>query len=139
MSDNLVTVAAFIFPVDAYLLKLRLESENIQCFYADEITGAFVNWLWCLAIGGIKIKVRESDAELVAEILLREPEITDLPEEWAFEDGTVRTCPQCNSPVTFKETFNRRIAFITMMFLSFPLPFPNWKWECLRCRKRWRG
>jgi hypothetical protein len=138
MSNQLVTVAAFIFPFDAYLMKLRLESEGVECYFADEITGAFVNWLWCLAIGGIKIKVKESDVELVAEILSREPEITDLPEEWAFEDGTVRTCPRCNSPVVFYEIFDRRIAFISIMVLGFPIPVPAWKWECLRCRKRWR-
>ena len=138
MSDQLVQVAAFIFPFDAYLMKLRLESEGVECYFADEITAAFVNWRWCLAIGGIKIKVKESDLEFVAEILSREPEITDLPEEWAFEDGTVRTCPRCGSPVVFKELFHRRFGYLAILTGYF-IPVPNWKWECLRCRKRWRG
>ena len=137
MSDNLVTVAAFIFPIDAYLLKVRLESEGIQCFLADDIT-AYINWRWCLAIGGVKIKVRETDLETVADVLAQEPLVTDLAEDWAFEDGTVRTCPRCNSPVVFKEIFHRRFGYITIL-AGFVPPIPDWKWECLRCRYRWRA
>jgi hypothetical protein len=134
--ERLVTVAAFIFPIEAYLLKMRLESEGIQCFLADDIT-TYIYWRWSLAIGGAKIKVKESDLEVVAEVLDREPKISDLAEEWAFEDGTIRTCPRCNSPVVFKEAFNRRCGYITILSGFFP-PIPNWKWECLRCRCRWR-
>lgn len=137
MGNELVTVGAFIFPIDAYLLKTRLESEGIQCFLADDIT-SYIYWLWCLAIGGVKIKVKESDVELAAEVIGREPEISNIPEEWAFEDGTVRTCPRCNSPVVYKATLHRRIGYASML-LGIIIPFPNWKWECLRCRCRWRG
>ena len=137
MSNQLVTVAAFIFPIHAYLLKMRLESEGIQCFLADDIT-AYINWRWSLAIGGAKIKVRESDLEKIADVLGQEPLITDIHEEWAFEDGTVRTCPRCNSPVVFKDIFHRRLGYIAILSMFLP-PIPNWKWECLRCKKRWRG
>jgi len=140
VSDNLVTVAAFIFPIEAYLLKVRLESYGIECYLADDIT-SYIYWLWSLAIGGVKIKVRESDLETVADVLAQDPFITDLPEEWAFEDGTVRTCPRCNSPVVFKERFNRRIAFITWLITlgDLAVPIPSKKWKCLICGYRWRG
>ena len=36
--ERLVMIASFLFPIDAYLLKMRLESEGIQCFLALPVT-----------------------------------------------------------------------------------------------------
>ncbi len=145
MSNQLVTVAAFIFPFDAYLLKMRLESCGIECFLADD-SFIFLIWLFSLAIGGVKIKVRESDLEAVADVLAQEPLTTDLPEDWTFEDGTVRTCPRCNSPVVFYEMFHRRLVYASWALLAilfpyygFPFPVLSRKWKCLMCGCRWRG
>ena len=75
----LITIASFDHTLDANLAKTRLEAEGIDCVLTDEhITS--MNWFWVPAIGGVRLQVRESDAERAVEIL--EGESGD-------EDGTV--------------------------------------------------
>ena len=64
----LITIANFPYPIDANLAKSRLEAEGIDCVLTNEhIAG--MNWYWPLAIGGVDLQVRESDAERAVEIL----------------------------------------------------------------------
>lgn len=64
----LITIANFPYPIDANLAKSRLEAEGIDCVLTNEhIAG--MNWYWPLAIGGVGLQVRESDAERAVEIL----------------------------------------------------------------------
>jgi hypothetical protein len=70
MSDDLIVVATFQYPYQAELAKLKLESEEIPCFIADEITYRTIEVP--LLAGGIKLQVREEDAEKAKEILNRE-------------------------------------------------------------------
>lgn len=64
----LITITSFANPVDANLAKTRLEAEGIDCVVTNEHI-ASMNWIWPLAIGGVGLQVRESDAERAAEIL----------------------------------------------------------------------
>jgi hypothetical protein len=54
-------------PLEAHLMKTKLESEDLECFLQDENMGLFTN-----AIGGVKLLVREEDAEQAAQILFAE-------------------------------------------------------------------
>ncbi len=72
----LITVATFAHTLDAHLAKTRLESEGIDCVLTNEHI-ASMNWVWPLAIGGVGLQVRESDAERAAEILEGEPHDED--------------------------------------------------------------
>ena len=39
MQGELVKLASFTWPIDAQLLKIRLEAENVKCFIFDENIG----------------------------------------------------------------------------------------------------
>jgi hypothetical protein len=63
--DKLVTIATFNQSAEAYLWKTKLESECIWSFVAGEYATK-----WVIPIsGGIKLQVRESDAENAIKIL----------------------------------------------------------------------
>ena len=64
----LITIANFPYPIDANLAMTRLEAEGIDCVLTNEHM-ASMNWYWPLAIGGVGLQVRDSDAERAAEIL----------------------------------------------------------------------
>lgn len=66
--ENLVTIITFTYAHEITIIRGKLESEGIDCFVQDELT-AQVNPLYSNAIGGVKLKVRESDAERAIEIL----------------------------------------------------------------------
>ncbi len=68
MPDELVTVARFYYYAEAYLWKAKLESEGIWSFIADEHI-LTTQWLYSLAVGGIKLKVRQFDAAEATRII----------------------------------------------------------------------
>lgn len=64
----MVTVRICSTLPDAQLAQSFLEGSGIKSFLPDE----FViqnNWLWCNAMGGVRVQVSEEDAEKAAEIL----------------------------------------------------------------------
>ena len=64
---DLVTLATFTYPTDLAIFRSRLESEGIECFVQDELTIQTHN-LYSNAIGGVKLQVKESDAQKALEI-----------------------------------------------------------------------
>ncbi len=36
MQEELIKLATFIWPIDAYLLKMRLEAEGVSCYIFDD-------------------------------------------------------------------------------------------------------
>ena len=85
MSDDLVTVATFVNPVQADFARSILEMEGIECWLIDETLSNVVPGVG-LAIGGVKLQVRESDAPR-AVAALRRKEATGK-EGRADEDDT---------------------------------------------------
>ena len=68
MTDDLFIVASFATPIEAHILRTRLEAEGIPCLIANEhVVNA--NPLWSNALGGVQVQVRREDAELAAEIM----------------------------------------------------------------------
>ena len=60
-----MTIAKYHFPDKAQIAKLTLASKGIDSFLADEFMSSF----FPIALGGIRLQVRESDAERAKEIL----------------------------------------------------------------------
>ena len=67
MADNkLVTVATFSYAAEAHLSKAKLESAGIRSFVAENFAP---NWGITVGAGGVKLQVKESDANKAAKIL----------------------------------------------------------------------
>lgn len=60
INEDLVTVATFRDYIQANVAKTKLQSEGIECWLADDFI-ITLQWLYSLAFGGVKLKVRESD------------------------------------------------------------------------------
>ena len=70
MHDELITIQVFSFPPDLYMAKSFLESEDIECFVKDETMGQILPLFASSALGGIKLQVREEDAEKAIQLLI---------------------------------------------------------------------
>jgi hypothetical protein len=68
MSDRTTVVAAFDTPVKAEIARLALDRAGIRSVIEDSEIVA-MDWLLANAVGGIKVKVREADADRAAEVL----------------------------------------------------------------------
>jgi len=66
--SGFITVAVFSLPQDAYIAKLKLESEGMRTFLKDELTIQSDNFL-SQAIGGVRLQVLAADVNRAKEIL----------------------------------------------------------------------
>jgi hypothetical protein len=82
MSQRLVTIATFSFPPQAYIFKAKLESQGIQSYVEDEYIVTMM-WLYSVAVGGVKLKVRESDEAQAIEIISQERYVPEVKKKRA--------------------------------------------------------
>lgn len=64
--EKLVTIATFNHAAEAYVHKAKLESEGIWSFVAEQFAP---NWFITVGAGGVKLRIRESDAEKATKII----------------------------------------------------------------------
>jgi len=130
---ELVTIRQFRDLPEALLAKGSLESAGIECFLADDNL-VRLDWFISNFIGGIKLKVRDADAEN-AQNLLDEPILEGL---YVHGIGLYEQprCPKCQSlDVNFQE-LDRPIAYMSA-FLHVPMPVQRPAWRCHTCGAEW--
>jgi DNA-directed RNA polymerase subunit RPC12/RpoP len=118
--------------IDLYILKARLESEGIECLVADEHIMT-VNPLYNIAVGGIKLKVRENDVDRSLEVM-KEIQSTPIVDEKENEIN----CPDCGSSNI--ESGHRSLKGIkgivsglfSFFFMLFPL-YMDRSYKCQEC------
>lgn len=128
---NRITVKTFDNIIDAYILKNRLETDNIECFIQDENTVS-IDPLLSNAVGGIKLKVQEKDYAKAFEII---QELENKPFE--DRDGNIIVCPNCGSNQLYKD-FNSIQDFKSLISALFSLVlsiFPVYLNKVFRCKK----
>ena len=139
MPDKLVTVASFDLAAQAHLCKARLEDEGIQCAIIDENLTS-VHWGYSIAIGGIKVQVRQADAHKALQVLQRQPPGAGPAEnEDTEEPGRQPRCPACDSTDVYYHKLSRRRIFLSILLLGFPIPFLRRKWVCEKCGHQWKA
>ena len=145
--DELVTIATFSHPLEAYVRKTKLDANGLPSFVADDNTVALI-WLLSNAIGGVKLQVRSSDVKQAQEILSDETQSV----EDNFEEAGEAKCPNCQSMNIYPRRYNMSLIF-GVWFLSwllnpffvgldyggFPLPFLRRRWQCSECGHNWRN
>lgn len=83
MLEKLITIAEFGSPIEAHLVRTRLEEEGIECFIVDEYIP-----LWFAPIGtgdfSVKLQVKESDKDRAFQILQKpqtDSDVSDIAPE----------------------------------------------------------
>lgn len=157
MPEELVTIAAFDESTRAHLAVARLEAQGIDAFLADENVGAMF-WHYNCATGGIKLQVRNCDADRAAELLDRRHNYPDAPTEADVAEPRLR-CPACNSGAICRDHSFRNwlivavplcaiVCGFVLKALSLAIPLILWfvitagrhrkGWRCNRCGHIWR-
>jgi hypothetical protein len=134
--ERYVVVETFTSPWEAQLARARLEAEGIETLVADEHL-VRMDWFISRAIGGIKLKVRQEDAERAAEALRPSDPIPEIDLVTEAEAHCPR-CPSCNSDNLTHERWSRLAFFGSCLLFGFPLPVPRNRWSCRRCGEVWR-
>lgn len=124
----MITIARFSKPEDAHLLRMRLGAEGVRAFLQDEYI-AQIYWLYSNAIGGVRVQIFESDLPRAKEILATEPAEP--------EPAAELECPKCGSPRNRPNETTRRLSFLSVLLLNFPLPVAKFSFVCEDCGHRW--
>ncbi len=135
-TEKLVTIAQYNHGTEAHIARCHLESMEIECYIQDEVLNS-VDWLYSIAMGGVKLQVKSSDVEHAKEILEQREEI--VQKENHPIESTELCCPQCNSDEIYFEKFARKPALLSWLFLGFPFPFIKRKWRCSNCGYQWKN
>ena len=137
------TVAAFTFPIEAYLAKGRLEAEGIPAWIVHE-NHVWANWMYSQALGGVKLQVLENNfeaAHLVLEKHLKGAYENDLNSEFPdIPDIEENHCPQCGAKHYESRLSLLSLITVLLTFGVFTIIFPLKKkhHNCLECGFNWK-
>jgi hypothetical protein len=124
MPDEVVTLWRYRDLPEALIASCKLQSAGIECSLADkEIVR--LDWFWSNMVGGVRLRLNETDAEDALGVLADE-----IPASFSAEDVGEEyvqpRCPNCQSRDVSFERFDR----------AWPRYFWGWGWfpRVLLCR-----
>ncbi len=133
----LVTLRSYRDPIEADVARAQLEDAGIPSVVFDDhlIT---VQWLYSIAIGGVKLELDSVNVVRANEILGedRSADLAGIPESRnPPSDG--EQCPKCGSTDVSSSPFRRNLAALSFL-LEFPIVAGRRRWRCHVCRNVWR-
>ncbi|HTM98005.1 MAG TPA: DUF2007 domain-containing protein [Pedobacter sp.] len=136
MEDKIVVHSTYYNPIEANIVKSRLEDSEIPCFLTDENV-ATINPMYNQAIGGVKLHVFEKDIERINVLLSDKHEGFEVENNVLEEDSEVvemTICESCGSSnVGFgqatKKRFSLWVMIVSILFFIYPFKSNN----CYHC------
>jgi hypothetical protein len=113
--------------------RMILEAAGIDCYLYDE-NMVRLDWLWSNLLGGLKLVVRQSDAEDAERTLTSKPsEKFDVEGVGEYEQ---ELCPKCGSQDVSCDELLKRIAGAGLL-LGLPIAIHQRGWNCHNCGHIW--
>jgi Putative prokaryotic signal transducing protein len=135
----LVTVATFTNPLEAHIVRGRLQAEGIEVYVAHE-HHIWANWFLSTALGGVKLQVSPEDVQRADEILQHE-RVGDyeglLPDAEPPDTEPQPTCPVCYSLDITAFRRSGRLSLFIVWLSSLPLPYSSNSMVCRNCGNTW--
>jgi len=131
---DVVSIRQFRDLHEALLAKGALDSAEIESFLVDD-NMIRMDWFYSNLVGGIKLCVKQEDAEAALDLLEQ-----SIPEEFEVEGvGPYEQprCPKCQSLDIVFEDLNQPVAWVSAYVLA-PIALHRKRWVCHSCGHRWR-
>ncbi|MNK24602.1 hypothetical protein D3C87_429120 [compost metagenome] len=135
MDDKIIVYRTFYNPIEANIIKAKLEDSGIPCFLTDENV-ATIQPLFNQAIGGVKLNVFEKNvAEIVA--LLVDDLSLEVPEMEQKESEDTVSCEKCGSTnvsygIATKNKHSWWVAVLSILLMVYPFKV-NKCYHCYKC------
>jgi len=127
VADEITVVGSYADSIQAHLACARLANAGIEAHVFDEwIVSA--DPLLGPAVGWIRVVVRACDTEAATASLAEETETK----------AADRICPECSSTNIGESRAGGRFAFLTILFLGFPIGRSQLACRCEDCGHTWR-
>ena len=141
--DTWITLITFTLPQDAHQARAYLNSMGIETIMTDELTAQVHNF-YSTAMGGVKIKIREKDAEEGLKLLKHGGYIQEESEQidvesiyYRFEADRTR-CPYCQSDHIGRRNDPNPLIVLVYLLLGAIFPIFRRTYVCYDCNKNWR-
>jgi len=128
-----VIIARYGSVLEALLAKSMLDSAGIESFLGDENL-VRLDWFYSNLVGGIKLTVREEDAETAMAVL--EKNIPEKLEVAGVGEYAQPACPKCGSLDVSFDGLDKQIAY-TGFFLAVPIHVNRKGGKCHACGHEW--
>jgi len=128
-----VMIARYGGVPEALLAKSMLESAGIESFLGDENL-VRLDWFYSNLVGGIKLMVREDDAETARKLL--EKNIPGKLEVTGVGEYAQPACPKCGSLDVSFDGLDKQIAY-GGFFLGVPIHVNRKGGKCHACGHEW--
>jgi hypothetical protein len=131
---DVVSIRQFRDLHEALLARGALDSAELESFLVDD-NMIRMDWFYSNLVGGIKLCVRQQDADAALDLLEQA-----IPGEFEVEGiGPYQQprCPKCRSLDVAYEDLNQPVAWISAYVLA-PIALHRKRWVCHSCGERWR-
>ena len=135
MEDKIIVYRTYYNPIEANIVKGRLEDSGVACFLSDENI-ATIQPLYNQAIGGVKLNVFEKDVTLINDLLA--VAYHQVEEQISIDETQHKVvCEQCNSTnvglgQATKKRFSWWVTIISLLLLVYPFK-ANSCYHCYDC------
>lgn len=134
MEDKIIVYRTYYNPIEANIVKARLDDSGIPCFLTDENV-ATIQPLYNQAIGGVKLNVFEKDIPQIDLLLNETPLVETEAVDTASQSHVI--CEKCGSAnVGLGQATKKRFSWwVTLLsFFFFVYPFKaNKCYHCYDC------
>jgi DNA-directed RNA polymerase subunit RPC12/RpoP len=135
MEDKIIVYRTFYNPIEANIVKARLEDADIPCFLTDENI-ATIQPLYNQAIGGVKLNVFEKDVERI-NALLKDGQELDVPEIETEQTQNKVACENCGSTnvgygIATKNKHSWWVVLLSILMVVYPFK-ANRCYHCYKC------
>lgn len=134
MNDRTIVYSTYYNPIEANIVKARLDDSGFACFLADENV-ATLNPLYNQAIGGVKLIVFERDVEQINQ-LLAEENVLEVEDEGQAQGNAVETtlCEKCGSSnVGFGMATKNKFTLLAKILAFLTATYPVGANKCYHC------
>jgi hypothetical protein len=128
-----VMIARYGGVPEALVAKSMLDSAGIESFLGDENL-VRLDWFYSNLVGGIKLMVREEDAETARVVL--EQNIPEKLDVTGVGEYVQPSCPKCGSLDVSFDALDKRIA-CAGFFLGVPIHVDHKGGKCHACGHEW--
>jgi Putative prokaryotic signal transducing protein len=130
-----VMIARYGGVPEALLAKSMLDSAGIESFLGDENL-VRLDWFYSNLVGGIKLMVREEDAETARTLL--EKNIPEKLEVAGVGEYAQPSCPKCGSLDVSFDGLDKKIAY-TGFLVGVPIHVKHKGGKCHACGHEWQA
>ena len=125
MNDKTIVYSTYYNPMEANIIRAKLEDSGFACFLADENV-ATINPLYNQAIGGVKLIVFERDVEEINKLLSEENDLEGIVIDDQVKEKPLAEelliCPKCGSENLYRlQTRNNKFNLFGIFNNKLPL------------------